>query len=74
MLAAAPRTLRLVRKLVPAVAFGMSAHATVGALVLDAIMWSWSVTILVDLVLLFIWSVWAGVVRVSLVFPKWATG
>ena len=36
MLAAAPRALRLVTMLVPAVAFGMPALATVGALMLDA--------------------------------------
>ena len=37
---AALRSLCLVRVLVPAVAFGVPALAAVGALVLDAIMWS----------------------------------
>ena len=64
MLATASRALRLVRKLVPAVAFGMPAHATVGALVLDSIVWPWLVMVLLDLLLLLIWNFRAGAVRV----------
>lgn len=64
MLAATLQALRLVRIFVPAVAFSMPALASVGTLMLDVIVWSWSVTVLLDLLLLLIWNIQAGVVCV----------
>ena len=56
--------LHLLRVLLRAIAFGMPTHAAVGAFVLDAVVWSWSVTVLLDLLLLLLLNFRAGVVRV----------